>query len=120
MKLFIKIRTSFEGIHRWADAPEEVKFLRDYHRHIFYVSLLKEVLHHDREIEFISLKRKVNEYLNRCYGPNKPTDNSCEFIAAELLGAFDAQLVEVSEDGENGAVAIRTKEDDLDSSESSH
>ena len=111
MKLFIKVRTSFEGIHRWKDAPDSVKFLRDYHRHMFHVNLLKEVYYYDREIEFITLKREVDNFLKDHYGLDKPTDSSCEFIAAELLLSFDLHLVEVSEDGENGAVVVRTKED---------
>ena len=55
MRRFIYVTTQFEGVHRYKDAPDEVSFLRDYHRHIFKVKLAIEVMHNERDIEFIML-----------------------------------------------------------------
>lgn len=97
------VRTRFEGYHRWVDAPEEVAFLRDYHRHIFHVELHKTVTQLNREIEFIQLKWEVEKYIAENYKGQR-FEKSCEMIGVELLKAFSASQVEVSEDGENGAV----------------
>ena len=48
MKTSIKIRTQFEFVHCWKDAPEEVQFLRYLHRHDFLVSCEIEVFPNDR------------------------------------------------------------------------
>lgn len=98
----IWIKTTFEAMHRWEDAPEEVFYLKDYHRHVFFVKLGKRVRVLDREIEFIQLKHKVDEYCNKTYD-QKYLEDSCEMIAENLLHVFDADYVEVSEDNENGA-----------------
>ena len=46
MKSSIVVRTSFEGIHQYTNAPEEVDFLRHPHRHMFYVEAEIEVIDH--------------------------------------------------------------------------
>jgi len=102
MKIVIWIQTRFTGYHRWVDAPDGVAFLRDYHRHIFHVKLGVGVTDTNREIEFFQLKKKVDTYLRNHY-KDMDFEQSCEAIAGELLDAFDASFVEVSEDGENGA-----------------
>lgn len=106
------VTTCFEGWHRWKNAPAEHVYLRDWHRHIFHVKLYVTVTHDDRDVEFIHLKRKVTEFLRAEYEGQKFED-SCESIANRLLAEFTAFKVEVSEDGENGAVAEKVKIDDL-------
>jgi len=101
-KTIVWVSTLFEGCHRWLSAPNDVSFLRNYHRHIFDVKLGVEVTGDDREIEFFQLKRKVDKYINKQY-EGKSFDFSCEMIAKQLLIIFNACFVEVSEDGENGA-----------------
>ena len=67
MKKEIVVNLQFEGVHRWdrADSIPEVSFLKNPHRHIFWVTLKKEVSHADREIEIIQFKRQVLEYLKQ-------------------------------------------------------
>ncbi len=103
MKTIVWVSTIFEGFHRWLDAPEDVKFLRDYHRHIFEVRLGAEVIDANREVEFFQLKRKVDKFILDNYEGNR-FEFSCEQIAEALLKEFEADFVEVSEDGENGAI----------------
>ncbi len=101
MGTVVFITTQFEGFHRWKDAPDKWAYLRDWHRHIFHVRLEIPVEHNNRDIEFIDLKARVHDYL--CGWTNR-FELSCEQIAGDLLAKFSASRVEVSEDGENGAV----------------
>jgi hypothetical protein len=100
---YILVSLQFEGIHRWKECPfKEVDFLKDYHRHIFYVEITKEVKHNDRDIEIIMLKREVLEFLGTT--PVHLGNQSCEDIAEKLLIKFEATAVKVTEDNENGAI----------------
>ena len=110
MKTNVIVTLSVEGLHNWPDARNvfpEVGFLSDMHRHIFHITMKKEVFHDDRDIEFIMFKRDVQDYLQKYYredyrchffGPK-----SCEMIAEELLKQFDCVYASVWEDNENGA-----------------
>lgn len=99
-----------EGLHAWVDCPfEEVAYLRDMHRHVFWIRAWKKVNHDDRDVEFIMLKHEIQNYLFGTYynhaikmfrfGPM-----SCEQIGRELMERFGLSRIEVSEDNENGAV----------------
>lgn len=106
------ITFQLEGIHNWPAAKDifpDVGFLSDKHRHMFHFRLEKQVHHDDRDIEFIRFKRNVIDYLTVKYGFPTCLFNSmsCEMIAKELLEQFECELVEVSEDGENGAKIVR-------------
>jgi len=99
-----------EGIHCWPGAKDlpGVEFLANPHRHLFKFRVEVQVFHDDREIEFILFKRE----LEKLYGDGilELDYKSCEMIADELAkyikdhypGRF--MKIEVSEDGENGAV----------------
>lgn len=99
--------TRFEGFHRWPDAPPEVAFLAVRHRHVFHVRVEVAVEHNDRDVEFIMLKRAVEQWIETRRLTDAVANWSCERWADELLQAFDAERVEVSEDGENGAIVTR-------------
>lgn len=110
MQTKIFVRTQFEGFHSYINAPEQVKYLRDLHRHIFHVEITMTVFHDDREIEFIMLKNDVNTYLDVL----KNTNHSCEQYAELILNYIENMYstkekhryisVSVSEDNENGAI----------------
>jgi len=107
MKTTIICKLQVEGVHQWSKCPiEEVKFLRNPHRHIFYIICEKEVFHDDRDVEFIAFKRKITKYLNKySNGEYLEFNNmSCEMIARELLLEFELLRCEVFEDNENGAI----------------
>ena len=116
MKIFVT--TQFEGIHRWKNAPTEVAFLRDYHRHIFHVRFEVVVTKEDREIEFILLKRELKRTTDLHF-VGRQMDESCESIAKKIVDFMTrkghicegrAVCCEVSEDGENGATVAITEE----------
>lgn len=106
---FIFVTFQKEGIHCYPEAPEGVEFLKHPHRHIFHFRVDIEVWHDDRDIEFILFKRE----LELLYGENGTLDldfKSCEMLADNLAEYIQDTYpgrdlkIEVSEDGENGAV----------------
>ena len=52
MYSYIIVKTSFRGFHQYKDAPDQVAFLKNLHRHDFIVEAKIEVKHDDRELEF--------------------------------------------------------------------
>lgn len=107
--VFIKVRFQFEGEHCWPEAPDAVKFLRSVHRHMFHVTLIAEVKHDDRELEFIMVKRQLENWVDDVKA-SWPKRMSCEQIAnsigLQFMEWYGRRVcsVEVSEDAENGAV----------------
>jgi predicted glycosyltransferase involved in capsule biosynthesis len=107
LKVRVYATTRFEGFHRWPDAPDEVAFLRNRHRHVFHVRAEKAVSHDDRDVEFILLKRAVEAEIKTVSLEEETETWSCERWASELLQRLQLDKVDVSEDGENGAVVER-------------
>lgn len=104
----IFITDRFEALHQWPQAPEEVAFLRHPHRHVFHVEVMIAVTHSDRQVEFIMAKRTLSTILKTYYA-NKLSTASCEHFAEDIgkfmvHNGYAVTQVEVSEDGENGAV----------------
>lgn len=104
---FIWITFQKEGIHKYPDAPKGVEFLRHPHRHIFHFRVELEVMHDDRDVEFILFKRELenlysNDILQLDY-------KSCEMMADDLASYIQLNypnrdlIISVSEDNENGA-----------------
>lgn len=120
MKTFIEVKTHFEALHRWVDAPESSAFLRHYHRHIFSIKVKVRVDHDNRELEFFEAIKKVHDAINAfrmsplCqtvpgHGFLVKFDLSCEAVAA-ILGntlrerGMGVVRVEVAEDKENSGI----------------
>lgn len=112
-----------EGMHRYpaaADDPKlatgdeyDVSFLQYPHRHIFKFRVWIEVFHDDRDIEFIQFKR----WMNNLYAGELNVDfKSCEMISDDLYMTIIDRYpgrdvwIEVSEDGENGALTQYSKD----------
>lgn len=99
-----------EGFHRWESAPDRLFYLRQLHRHVFFIKARFEVKDGDREIEIIEAQNKIKEYLYSKYGnPCMFNGMSCEHIAKDISDKFSADEVEVLEDGFGGALYRRTK-----------
>ena len=113
-KIWVTFRK--EGIHCYpaaATAPElatgdqyDVSFLGSPHRHIFHFRVWIDVVHNDRDIEFIQFKR----WLQKLYesGTLQLDYKSCEMMARSMYDHCISKwpdrdyVIEVSEDGENG------------------
>jgi len=107
-----------EGIHFYPAAATDpalktgdeydVSFLGTPHRHIFHFRVWIDVVHNDRDIEFIQFKR----WLEKLYreGTVQLDYKSCEMMSDDLYLEIAARYpgravwIEVSEDGENGAL----------------
>ena len=119
MKKFIKVSFQKEGIHKFPGAKDlkGVEFLQYPHRHIFHFYVTLEVLHDNREVEFILFKRELEGlYTDRmaskvdAEGTLQLDYQSCEMMAESLINYIEAVYpdratqVEVYEDNENGAI----------------
>lgn len=108
-RMFIFITAEFEAFHQWPDAPLAVEFLKYKHRHVFKVKVHLSVKHDDRQLEFFTLKDSLSMFLQNRFGRTTST-RSCEMFAKEihekwgLNNKYPIISIEVSEDGENGAV----------------
>jgi len=117
-KKMIWVKFAKEGIHKYPAAltdPKlatgdeyDVSFLGYPHRHIFQFQVWISVTHNDRDVEFIQAKR----WLEKLYAEKtlELDYKSCEMIAEDLYAEINARYpnrevwIEVSEDGENGAI----------------
>lgn len=109
IKKFVYVTFQEEFLHKYEDAPEEVAYLKNVHRHIAHIKAEIEVFNNDREIEFIMLKHQLQNHVALKLGMHDGTNHSCETIAEMILhylrsyyGVDRDITVEVSEDGENG------------------
>ena len=107
MQTNIIVTLQYEATHCWPSCDlEEVEFLKYSHRHVFFITLKKQVMHDDRDIEIILFKRSVLEWLHRTYG-GKLGSMSCEQLAKILCKQFNCCYASVKEDNECGAEVIQ-------------
>lgn len=108
--MLVVTKNYIEGLHYWKDAPTHLDYLRNKHRHVFYICCYWEVKHNDREIEIIETQKEVDSYFKKYYS-NKYNmcdfeNMSCEDICNELLSHYKEKglkRVKVLEDGQGGA-----------------
>lgn len=107
----VAIRTNFAGLHHWPEAPKEVEFLRNLHRHLFGVRVNVSVAHSDRDVEFFLLQRDVEKYgihtlvRHLEQNPRMSCEQMAQWIAEKVHErGYRVIQVEVNEDGENGAI----------------
>lgn len=110
-KTNIIVKLDVEGLHNWPAAKEilpQVAYLSDLHRHRFFITAKKAVMHDDRDVEIIMFKNEIRKYLQLNYFSTHDQclmfgSKSCEMLAKELLNEFDLCYCSVLEDDENGA-----------------
>ena len=112
-----------EGTHMYPGADtdpklatggwDDVSFLGVPHRHIFHFRVWIDVNHNDRDIEFIQFKRwmeRLYQEVDNSTSVLQLDHKSCEMMADDLYVQIAdkypgrAVWIEVSEDGENGAL----------------
>ena len=117
MQTSVFCKTKFEGIHCYPEAPDEVAYLRQPHRHMFGIKVHMDVFNDDREVEFIMLKHKVDTWVHKhlnALGIWEMKTLSCEQVASQLVTYLKTEycneeqermiIVSVDEDEENGAI----------------
>jgi len=99
------------GFHKYPDAPEEVSYLREKHRHIFFIEVWVEQKHNNRDIEYHILKKQCISEWDMLFRKEDMESASCEKMATDLWYDlaqdfnYERQLkVSVFEDNENGAM----------------
>lgn len=106
---FIVVNVKQTGFHSWRNAPEEVDFLEDLHRHTFHIRAKVLVGHTDRQVEFTLLKKEIEKYLKYTYTEIFDglmfEGRSCEMLSLEMfeyleLKGYSVREVSFSEDGE--------------------
>lgn len=90
----------------------ELAYLKNSHRHIFFITAEFPVRNANREIEIISQQNAIKRYLLSKYGDEDGACHfgrrSCEDIAAEILNQFEnSTSCTVLEDGFGGARVVR-------------
>jgi hypothetical protein len=104
-----------EGIHMYPAALTDpnladVQFLGYPHRHQFHFRVWIDVFHNDRDLEFIQFKRWCESLYSSDNSALSLDHKSCEMMADELYIQIASRYpgrvvhIEVSEDGENGAL----------------
>jgi 6-pyruvoyl-tetrahydropterin synthase len=104
---FIWVTIDKPMLHKYKDAPQEVGYLRNLHRHLFKFKVYIAIAHQEREIEFIMFKtfiRKVVDRLPRLLQNNASCENMAVRLHEEIIKHYKGRdiKIEVSEDGENG------------------
>lgn len=117
VKKFIHVQFVKEGSHFYPDAATsdklatgneyDVSALANLHYHYFYFKVWIQVLHNNRDLEFIQFRRWLENLYNK-----KTLDvnhKSCEMIAEDLYHMIHLEYpgreirIDVSEDNINGA-----------------
>jgi len=118
-KQYIWVTFQKEGLHLYPAAAHDPKlasvdFLGVLHRHIFHFRVELEVMHDDRDIEFIMFKRELEKLYTE--ETLKLNHKSCEMISDDLAQYIRKNypdreiIIEVAEDGENGSRTIYPKD----------
>ena len=110
--LLVSAITTYDFIHQYSNAPEEVNYLRNLHRHLLHIEVSVEVFTEDREIEFYILKDTVDKYLRTV---TFDKNASCETVSSSIMslitnlyGSNRKRIVKVQED--NNGYVLNIKE----------
>lgn len=115
----IIVRTQFDFAHRYENATGDFHYLKNLHRHKFFVEIEVEVGHDDREIEFLALKKEIDKYISQCCDGKWKDTMSCEMMCKELfkqivhLYGLDRKIsISIFEDNENGGKMTHVPDND--------
>lgn len=105
MNKYVLVFLTVDGFHYWKNAPESSSYLKQTHRHKFFIRSWFKVQSNDREVEFFAKQKEIEELLLTTFG--SPCDfeyRSCEDIATFIIENTNSARVEVLEDGFYGAI----------------
>lgn len=77
----IIVKFDLEGSHYWDDAPDEYKLLKSAHSHNFHFEVEIPVLHSDRALEILEVRRVLRRAMLNMYGTGALRDEPCNFIS---------------------------------------
>lgn len=113
-KRYIEVPFSFYYKHKYEQAPEDVKFLREIHNHNFECKVSIRVFHSDRELEFYIVRNYLEtiipsiKYEIRSYDYKWSCEMISDFIHKKLIERYGERSIEikVTEDGMYGSKSI--------------
>ena len=118
-KIWMKVTTSFEGVHYYKNATGDEEFLKHPHRHVFHLTVKIQQYHTNRDIEYIHFKRWLDNQLDSILVNGKSCEMLCDIIynlaQRKYMSKNTAKrdvTIEVLEDGENGAIVEYTFPED--------
>ena len=108
---FVYVQFSFVHFHSWPDAPDEYAYLREVHRHQFFVTVQQFVGGSNREIEVNNLQAQLVRFCEKEFGPypEEATTYSCEQIAEKIVSLYQGDyptIVTVLEDNLQGGGVV--------------
>lgn len=85
----IIVSTKVVGFHRWPDAPPEVGYLAQKHRHIFTIKAAFFIDHDDRDLEYHKVIRDVRAVMRSTWSFHHNDEfefghHSAEYIARQI------------------------------------
>lgn len=102
---YVLVFLTVDGFHYWKNAPESSSYLKQAHRHKFFIRTWFKVQSNDREVEFFAKQKEIEELLLTTFGfPCNFEHRSCEDIATFIIKNTNSAKVEVLEDGFYGAI----------------
>lgn len=113
-KRTITVKNTMDLVHCWPDAPLEVAFLRNPHRHMMHIYTEIDVYHNDRELEFLMVQNSIKSMLDHAeFLMSISCEQIAECVIEHILNTYGDRSVSVRvmEDDENGATVSRSKED---------
>lgn len=87
MTQYVICALQMEGFHCWPEADGELAYLKNSHRHIFFITAEFPVHNANREIEIISQQNEDTRYLTHYIKNRKPE------IDIHLLGCTDVKMI---------------------------
>lgn len=87
MTQYVICALQMEGFHCWPEADGELAYLKNSHRHIFFITAEFPVRNANREIEIISQQNAIKRYLTHYIKNRKPE------IDIHLLGCTDVKMI---------------------------
>ena len=90
MTQYVICALQMEGFHCWPEADGELAYLKNSHRHIFFITAEFPVHNANREIEIISQQNAIKRYLLSKYGDE---DGACHFGRMQLIGIIIGQYL---------------------------
>lgn len=105
MKSFVILDFDIEGFHNYPNAPTQVSFLSNKHRHLFRIEIGICVTELNREKEIFIEQDIVKDIIRSRFGmPAIFGQMSCEHIAKFIIDNYDCSWCKVLEDGRGGAL----------------
>lgn len=105
--IWATVKTEFVQYHKYPAAPDEVAYLRNLHRHKFYLTVQVQQVHDNRDVEYFILRDIIiNIHAKIRWHENMSCEMYCQEMLNKVQNIFPDRMIRVSlfEDNENGCI----------------